>query len=176
MKLKVYDFDGTLVASPGREQAERDFLAATGKPWPHIGFYGRPESLIPPVFPETPNESFLIQEIADICRKGEGDLRILMTGRPVKMRNRVLAICQGYGFIFDQTFFRGQHDCNNSGDTFDFKQSVLETKLKTLPLTGVEMWEDREDHYIKFAQLFEVFRADYPDVDFVLHRVLPPAC
>ena len=170
-ELIVFDFDGTLVNTPGREEAECLYLAAKGEPWPHIGFYGRPESLIPPVFPEVPDESFAIQEVAAICRKGECDLSILMTGRPYKMRKRVLEICEHLGLKFGASYFRGQSDCNNKGDTFVFKVSVLE-KLLVLAPQELEMWEDREDHFAQFQELFGVFRGNYPDVNFVLHRVL----
>lgn len=175
MKLEVYDFDGTLVLTPGREAAEKSYLEANGKPWPHIGFYGRPESLIPPVFPDVPDAAHAIEEVAAVCRLKQADLTILMTGRPYKMKQRVLDICAHLGFVFDETYFRGQRDCNNSGDTFDFKKSVLEKKLQSQPWTSVTMWEDREDHYEQFSKLFEQFRANYPDVNFILHRVLPPA-
>ncbi len=174
MKINVFDFDGTLVKTPGREEAEQLYLAAKGSPWPHIGFYGRPESLIPPVFPEVPDKSFLIQEVADACHKAALDMRvmsILMTGRPYKMRKRVLDICDNYKLKFHETYFRGQRDCNNSGDTFLFKKSILENLLILAP-EGLEMWEDREDHFAQFSELFETFRVNYPEVDFVLHRVL----
>ena len=108
MKIHVFDFDGTLVNTPGREEAERLYLAVTGVPWPHIGFYGRPESLVPPVFPEVPDESFAVQEVAKICRAGECDLSILMTGRPYKLRKRVLAICEALDLKFHESYFRGQ--------------------------------------------------------------------
>jgi hypothetical protein len=174
MKVHVFDFDGTLVNTPGREQAEKLYLADKGKSWPYEGFYGRPESLIPPVFPEVPDESFAIQEVAEICRKKECDLSILMTGRPYKLRKRVLEICGHLGLTFDQSYFRGQADCNNKGDTFVFKTSVLE-KILVLPLKEVVMWEDREDHYTQFSALFDLYRANYPEVIFTLHRVLPVA-
>ena len=172
MIVHCFDFDGTLVYTPGREQAERDYLAATGKPWPHIGFYGRPESLIPPVFPDVPEESHAVADVIKVCREGTPDLRILMTGRPYKMRQRVLDICGHLGLQFDETYFRGQRDCNNSGDTFDFKKGVLQ-KLLILNVKELEMWEDREDHYIAFSTLFDEFRVIRPEVNFVLNRVLP---
>ena len=65
-------------------------------------------------------------------------------------------------------------DCNNKGDTFVFKKSVLE-KLLVLPVQELEMWEDREDHYLQFSELFEEFRRVREGVQFNLHRVLPVA-
>ena len=48
-ELHVWDFDGTLVNTPvpdtGRAQYERE----TGHPWPHRGWWGRAESLEPPL-------------------------------------------------------------------------------------------------------------------------------
>lgn len=174
MRVHVFDFDGTLVNTPGRELAEKLYLEAKGEPWPHIGFYGRPESLIPPVFPDVPDASFAIQEVAEVCRKKDCDLSVLMTGRPYKMRKRVLDICEHLGLRFDQSYFRGQADCNNKGDTFVFKTSVLE-KLLVLPIKELTMWEDREDHFAQFSALFDVFRVNHAGVDFKLNRVLLPA-
>ena len=173
MRIQVFDFDGTLVNTPGREEAEASYLAVTGKTWPFVGFYGRPESLIPPVFPEVPDQSFAIQEVAEVCRKGDYELGILMTGRPYKMRKRVLEICEYLGLLFEESYFRGQSDCDNSGDTFQFKKSVL-NKLLILGPKELTLWEDREDHYNQFFELFEEFRKNYPEVNFVLNRVLQP--
>jgi hypothetical protein len=170
VNIDVFDFDGTLVKTPGREQAEKDFLAATGNPWPHIGFYGRLESLIPPVFPEKPGDEFLIQEVAEICRAKECDLRVLMTGRPYKLRNRVLEICTHYGLAFGLTYFQGQKDCPGI-NTFECKTSGLR-QLLTLNPQRLRLWEDREDHFVLFEELFRTFRAERPEVEFVLNRVV----
>ena len=169
--IDCFDFDGTLVKTPGREQAEKDYLAATGDPWPHIGFYGRLESLMPPVFPEKPGDEFLIQEVADICIRKECDIRVLMTGRPYKLRNRVMEICAHYGLAFGITYFQGQKDCPGK-DTFECKTNALRQLLLRSP-KRLRLWEDREDHFAKFEELFGLFRAERPDVEFVLNRVLP---
>lgn len=170
MNIDVFDFDGTLVKTPGREQAEKDYLAANGTPWPYIGFYGRLESLIPPVFPDKPGEEFLIREVADIALAREADLQVLMTGRPYKLRNRVLEICSHYGLSFGATYFQGQKNCPGS-NTFECKTSGLR-ELLTLNPQRLRLWEDREDHYDLFQILFGSFRLERPEVEFVLHRVV----
>jgi HAD domain family 1 in Swiss Army Knife RNA repair proteins len=170
MKIRIFDFDKTLVRTTDRDQAEKLYLAAKGVAWPHIGFYGRPESLVPPVFPELPDESYLIQEVAEVCRRKDCDLQILMTGRPYKLKKRVLDICDHFGLKFDQTYFKGQKNCNNSGDTLAFKICVLE-ELIILGPSELEMWEDRDDHYEKFQEFFNTVR-NHCATKFTLYKVV----
>lgn len=173
MLIQIFDFDGTLVNTPNREFSEKIYLEDKGVVWPFIGFYGRLESLIPPVFPEIPENKYAIEEVAAICREKKANHTVLMTGRPYKIRHRVLEICKHLGMNFDDCYFRGQKDCDNSGDTFVFKKSIL-IRLQCLKPTIFEMWEDREDHFNQFSELFDQFRIDYPQTNFILHRVFTP--
>ena len=56
----IYDFDGTIFNSPDREAGELAYLEATGNMFPFPGWWGRIESLMPPVIPEKPGPEWLI--------------------------------------------------------------------------------------------------------------------
>ena len=43
--LHVFDFDQTLVNTPDVEDGKLQWLRLHGSPWPHAGWWGRPESL-----------------------------------------------------------------------------------------------------------------------------------
>lgn len=172
MKVKVYDFDNTLVKTPKREEAEAAYLAANGTPWPFQGFYGRLESLLPPVFPDAPDASFLITEVAECYRKPEEAYKVLLTGRPMKMRSRVKEICVRLGCEFDDWFLRGHPAFDNHGDTLQFKKSVLLNLLGRFD--ALEMWEDREDHFVAFNEWFESLKVEKPDLNIQLRFVQPP--
>ena len=176
MKVDIFDFDNTLVSTPGRELAEKTYLEAIGTPWPFIGFYGRPESLIPPCFPDAPDPSYLIAATAQACQESDADVKVMMTGRPYKMRLRVNEICLRYGLKFHETYFRGQPGCNNRGDTLEIKQNVIRDRFLILPLTRLRIWEDREEHADAFELMFNGLRQERPEVEFVVNRVLPVAC
>lgn len=169
IKVKVYDFDNTLVNTPNRENAEIAYLAATGEPWPFVGYYGRVESLMPPVFPEIPDASFLIPEVRECYLKDEPCRKVLLTGRPMKMRSRVKEICIRLGCDFDDWYLRGHWEFYNRGDTLEFKKSVLLYLLKNHEI--LEMWEDRQDHYDAFSAWFDELRQENPALDITLRFV-----
>jgi hypothetical protein len=171
VKIAVFDFDGTLVNTPSREVVEKIF-ADNGSTWEHVGFYGRIESLLPPAFPQTPDPSYAIAQVAQAYQNCDADLKILLTGRPYKVGKRVEEICKALNYSLDEYYFRGHKGFSNK-DTMDFKKSVLLHLLKTTP-SQLSLWEDREEHAILFEAWFESITANYPQTDFILHRVTPP--
>jgi hypothetical protein len=143
-RLVIYDFDGTLFDSPDREKGHRIYRAATNSDFPFQGWWGRPESLLPPIVPQEPDEKWFIKSTIQVYKNDAADENtsvILMTGRPVKMRQRVKQILDSQKLKFDAYFFSGQKNSKGT-DTGEIKLNyileLLEPKYKTL-----ELWEDR---------------------------------
>ena len=151
-RLVIYDFDGTLFRSPDREEGSLLYLEATGNYWPHAGWWGRIETLQPPVVPDPIPEALWIQEIVEAHQKDVQDkdaFVVLMTGRPYKNRRRVQEILSSKGIEFHREYYRGMKG-QTGRDTFDIKVNIIEQELFHDGLNSVEIYEDRPEHLSAF--------------------------
>lgn len=138
-KLAIFDFDGTLVDTPVEEFGRKLYQEKTGNKWPHVGWWGRHESLDMEVF-EIPTVEAVIKdyekEFAD-----ENTAVILLTGRMVGLTTHVMAILKAKGLTFDD------YHLNRGGKTEDAKVKSMEKLLeKYKDATYIEMWDDRLGH------------------------------
>ena len=84
-ELLVYDFDGTLANTPTPREGKIMYENKIGQAWPHVGWWGRQESLEPPleVGPGPAWASYVENRTRTDC------VRIMMTGRVEKLSRRV---------------------------------------------------------------------------------------
>lgn len=171
VRTVIYDFDGTLFNSPTREQAK----TCLNKDFAFEGWWGRPESLLPPVVPQNPTSEWYIQHTIEQYRKdaqNQNTKLVLMTGRPIKIRTRVQEICDFYELKFHEYYFRGQKN-QKGNDTFEIKcnfitQSIMHEELKVL-----EIHEDREEHVQGFIESAKFWKKNYGNLDkIVVHDVV----
>lgn len=171
----IYDFDGTIFNSPTREIGEATYFEATGKLFPFPGWWGRAESLSPPVVPENPGEEWLIQKTIEAYRQDSQDQDtkiVLMTGRPYKNRKRVISICDNYGLKFDSYHFRGQPG-QIGRDTLEIKSNIIVNELISSHLRVLEIWEDRPEHVSGFFDFARKLKKQYSHLEkIVIHDVL----
>jgi hypothetical protein len=144
------------------------------------GWWGRGETLEPPlVAVPAPLEWFAEKPCADF-RASKADpeaLTTIMTGRYAKLRPHVLRILDEGGLVNvrrkhskDGTLFCTVEDIDvqvfclgedgpggskdKPGDTFPWKVWMIQQFLETHPdITEVRIWEDREEHIVKFKEL-----------------------
>lgn len=162
-KVVIWDFDGTIFKSPDREAGELSYFEATGKTFPFDGWWGRLESLMPPVVPEKPGEEWLIASTIAAYRESAKDQNaemILMTGRPYKNRHRVLEICNHFDLTFHKHYFRGQPG-QRGRDTLEIKTNFIQDDLIHPELQILEIWEDRIEHTSAFMDLAKSWKAKY---------------
>lgn len=144
-KLVVYDFDGTLVDTPLPEDGKVLYESKTGKKWPHVGWWGKEDSLNGDIFEIKP-----IQMVIDSYNKEKLDsesLTLMLTGRMNKLKYSIKKILDKLDLKFDLYHY-------NYGDSTDV------CKLKTLDrillenksIDKIEMYEDRESHVIIFKK------------------------
>lgn len=155
-KLNIWDFDGTLFRSPGREEGEIAYQAHTGQPWPYQGWWGRPETLQPPILPEPIPKDLLIQKVFDaynMARADDNVWNVLLTGRPIRLRRRVREICDYFQIYFDEEYYKGMRGIPSAEDTFDYKAGIIKTRLLHNELECVSIWEDRSEHVGRFTAL-----------------------
>lgn len=160
----IYDFDNTLFKSPTREEGEPLYLKAKGEAWPHRGWWGRVETLMPPVVPAEITEELFIRATLDAYRADrtcENTNVYLMTGRPWKMEKRVREILDAVNCTFDGYFYRGMKDAPNFGDTFDIKVALIRDRIIHPGLEVLELWEDRPEHTAKFREEARRWRRNF---------------
>ncbi len=166
-KLSVMDFDGTTVDTGTPETHKPIWKEKTGTDWPHVGWWGRKESLDMSVFdfkakPEV--KSDYMKE-----RSNPDTMVISLTGRRPKLGNEVKAILDANGYNFDAYLY------NYGADTLSNKLEQLGKILSEMPsIVSVELWDDRLDHFKTFNQwgngLVDSGRLEH----FHLHKVPNP--
>lgn len=195
-KLKLMDFDSTLVFTPGPDtsieglparQFYENWIATTNsKKKPFTGWWGRTETISPPIFGcwcdegYVPPEDLLNTKLFQIVQDNRDDpecLSIMATGRHVKMRDprndkqhMVKTILDAYGLEFD--FY---HYCVGGQPTLQFKCGLIETYLQDYnQIRNIEIWEDREQHYSKFWEMVKWLKKQGRIDEGFVHLVQPP--
>jgi len=147
-KLKIWDFDGTLVDSPlPTDENKALWKEATGKDWEHIGWWSKVESLDKDIFdiPALPSviDAFRIHKADADC------MNVMLTGRRAKkpLEDAVKDILHSKSLMFDHYFH------NNGGETGENKMYRMEKLLKTYPtLESISMYDDRDSHIPRFKE------------------------
>lgn len=143
-KLRIFDFDGTLIDTPTKEIGSITYKEKKGQEWPYQGWWGRLESLDMELFdmPIVPS----VKEAYDIERAKEDTMTIMLTGRPPKLRHLVKAILDKFDFKFDS------YNYNGGGPTDVSKiKTITEILDRHKSIVDVKMWDDRTEH-IKIFQ------------------------
>lgn len=202
-KIEVFDFDGTLFRNPMDTPENRArYETATGIPW-HIdkqksqeltrklgyfvpmrkGWYGKAETLEPPLVPDPVPKEMFIQSVCDRFLESKSNpdvLTVLMTGRHAGIAKSVLRICDSGGLLTVEktkkkdgttfyhlteslvdVWFAGQDGPDpklvgpKPGDysTLEWKVWLLGQYDKMYPEAELEMWEDREPHVEEFSTM-----------------------
>lgn len=200
-KLDIFDFDGTLFRSPEDTPENRKIYEShTGIPWVidkemskklsqkhgrfigmRRGWWGRRETLEPPLVPVPAPQSNFVPETCEALQKSRKNpeaLTVVMTGRYKELRNQVLRICHE-GSLFDieainskegtlhrladakvRCFFLGDDGPitpfseEKPSQTFPWKCWIIRQFLTFEPnLETLEIWEDRDEHVEKFRNL-----------------------
>jgi len=150
--LSVFDFDGTLFASPEEERAKELYFEAMGRLWPHQGYWGRAESLQHPIIPDPIPKEMFIGPVVDRYREDFKDKNkkvVLMTGRPYKNRKHVQRILASNQISFHEEYYRGQPG-SKGRNTLEIKMNFIKDHLIHDELEIIEIWEDRVDHLSAF--------------------------
>lgn len=144
-KIIFFDFDGTLFHTPEPLQGEKIWFDKTGKVWPYKGWWGKEESLDTEVF-NIPINDWVYRKYLEAIADDDACV-ILATGRldkAVNMRNRVESILIKNNLSFDGIYL------NTGGDTFRFKTKLFETLTEEIGATEMIMYDDRQEHLVKF--------------------------
>ena len=131
--IYVFDFDGTLIDSTLPEEGKKQWAEHHGRAYPHLGWWGRSDSLDPKVFQLKPIPG--IQAEYDRARKDPEGLVIMLTSRLEKLRKYVIHHLDDNDFIFDDYLFkRGKLEKSDRIDHLLLQYPEVEK---------VEIWDDR---------------------------------
>jgi FMN phosphatase YigB (HAD superfamily) len=133
-RLVAFDFDDTLIDSPEKEQGKVQWSEKMGKPYPYIGWWGRPESLDLNVFDIKPFPSVLNQLKEEQSKPNT--YLIVLTLRIEKLRPEVQAVLDVNNIDVDKL------DMKRSEKTKG--QKILEYINKFPDLREVNVYEDRD--------------------------------
>lgn len=167
--LHIFDFDGTLVRTPGPEEGKRKYMLETGKPWSG-GWWGKPGSLSPPVvespFPQSLVINTAFNEMEEVITRSQTAVAVVVTGRIKPLRPAVLRILEevciatrndtvktGESFLHPEAVFTHP---GGRYTTLEYKKALFKTLLTTEPLSNcpiqdLHIWEDRKEHAEVFA-------------------------
>lgn len=171
-KIAIFDFDGTLINTPLRDEAvdstgrtgEEQWSHVTGQEWPHRGWWGRKESLNIDVFEHPP-----IPDVISAYNREKRDpntLMVMMTGRLAKLSGEVEKILNKYNLDFDVKLYNGSN--GNGGKTEIAKVRHMQDLLNRFPsVKEIEMWDDRDAHIPHFQAFGDSLRG----VDFKINHV-----
>jgi len=108
-RLAIYDFDGTLIDSPEKEEGMARWTEVKGEPYPHKGWWGRRESLDTDVFDIKPFPNVLGKLKADMADPNTAT--IILTSRMEKLRPQLENILRLNGISVDELITkRGNED------------------------------------------------------------------
>lgn len=144
-KISIFDFDGTLMDTPHPEEGKKEWEEFTGKKYPHIGWWGKPESLDDVVFDIQPIESTVSDYKKEMSNPDT--MVIMLTGRLPHQSEQIEELLALHNINFDEYHYK------SNGDTLTSKINTIKSLLHRYPnVTEIEMWEDREPHALSFEQ------------------------
>lgn len=144
-KISIFDFDGTLMKTPHPEEGKKQWEEFTGKEYPHIGWWSKPESLDDSVFDIQPIQSTVNDYLKE--KSNPDTLVIMLTGRLPHQAEQIEELLLLHNISFDEYHYKG------NGDTLGSKINTIKSLLNRFPnVKEIEMWEDREPHAIEFKK------------------------
>jgi len=106
--VHFFDFDGTLMNSPLPEEGKLIYKQVTGKEYPHLGWWGRPESLDMDVFDI--GTKLHVETIYRKVMSSPNDHAVLLTNRQLKLGGLVKKILDSHNMTFEHYSYKSDND------------------------------------------------------------------
>ena len=165
-RLAFYDMDGTLIDTPMPDTGRVRWKEVTGEEYPHLGWWGRAESLDTDVFDIKPFPAVLNQLKTDTARP---DTRtVLLTNRIEKLRPQILNLLRSNGITLDD------YNLKKGGGEKD--ERILNYLKKYPTVEEVVVYDDRDKELEILKRLrnnvaddvmVNVYRADKGDISLI---------
>lgn len=134
-----FDFDSTICHMLEPEDGKKEYLAKTGKEFPHIGWWSKPESLDLDIFDIKLIES--VDAVFQIASKDPTCKTVLLTNRITKMKDHVRKVLDHHNYKMDLYTFKAGSE--NKGERIF---SILNNHF---PLaTNAAFYDDDPQHLV----------------------------
>jgi hypothetical protein len=143
MILSIFDFDTTLYDTPLPTDENREILSVY-RGYERAGWWGRPESLDIELFDIKPNP-WTAEKYKQHTENG--DCKILLTGRILKLLPEVNKVIEQGKFEFDELHLA------DGRKTVIFKEDKIRDSIKRLNPTEVFFYDDRTEHIPTFRRV-----------------------
>ena len=162
MKLAIYDFDDTLVQSPKPEGDKEQWSKYYGKPYPALGWWGRPESLDFKVFSFNINPVVVAKLRDDYV--DDNTYVVILTARLEKLRPQVEAILKLKNIPYDRLIM----DRNGKLD----KGQVIINFVKKFPdLKEIDVYDDMQGKISKLEEYTSIKNELPENIDYKIYFV-----
>lgn len=160
MKICFFDFDGTLFDSPTPDTGKELWSKHHGKPYPHIGWWSKFESLDTEVFdfvPKEPTHSDYLKVF------GEHPCHLL-TSRMPKFESVMCKILHMNNIAFNGYHFASS---KTKGERID---NVIENyALQGKTFSEIHFWEDRNKEIVTVEALRDKWKIS--GIDLHIHKI-----
>lgn len=142
-RVVFYDFDKTLFITTEPEEGKRIYQEKTGEVYPHVGWWGRKESLDFDMFDIRPNPKVYAQYQKD--RRDYNTYVVLLTNRQQKLLPYIQPILDKYNISFDDYLLasgestKGSRVLNLMSTKYLHIQSVVVYDDDVVQLQNIEM-------------------------------------
>lgn len=155
--LHAFDFDNTLFRTFEPEEGKIIWEKYYGKPYPHLGWWGKPESLDLNVFYIKPFPSVLNQLNSAIATPNT--YVIILTSRMEKLRPYVQAVLDKNGIVVDKLDMK-RAEGDKGVKILRYIQQFPELKI-------INVYDDRESDIIAYENI----RTQIPEgIEFNIYR------
>ena len=142
--LSFYDFDGTLMDTPMPDSGREIWKEKTGEEYPHVGWWGRAESLDPNVFDIEPFPSVLNQLRSDTAKSDT--YTVMLTSRMEKLKPQIEILLNNNGIVFDDLSLKKDND----GE----KDDRIKEYLQKFPdVHTINVYDDRDKEMKVFSKM-----------------------
>ena len=158
-QLFVFDFDDTLFHPPEPKEGRELYEKYTGKKWPHKGWLGWPESLLPPT--KIHNGPALPEFRQHLSRAGS--LTLILTGRIERTEKGILSVLEG-AQVYPQRLVLKPNSTNETTPTF--KTRIIRELLEEFPdVTLVKFWDDNYNNLAAIHRLSKTTNVQFEIID-----------
>lgn len=145
-KLVAFDFDGTLIDSPEKESGKVEWSEKTGQQYPHIGWWGRPESLNLDIFDIKP-----FSNVLNILKKEVANPEsyvIILTSRMEKLRPQIEAVLNKNHIHVDKIDMKRAES--------DKGKKILRYIEQFPDLQEIDVYDDRDSDIVSYKQISSI--------------------
>lgn len=143
LKLAIFDFDGTLVNSPTPETGGKEiYKKNTGKEWPHIGWFSKPESLDIEAFDITINDAVVSNYKHEASQPNTAT--VMLTGRLIRLAGDVVNVLNNHNLKFDEYRYNSHGGTTESAKVKSMEELLALDRYKDVRV--IDFTDDRVPH------------------------------